>query len=224
MKIAAVSDLHGILPKIEESELLFICGDIVPLGLDFNIDASIQWVKETFIPWVLDLPVRKVILIAGNHDIFLNKHPEIFKGVDKIVYLLNGIYKEDGLIIAGTPYVTYLRRWAFTGTDKELNNIYKSLLYKINKEKNQTNEDQIVILLTHDTPIAYCLDGLNIHINSPLISFIKTLNPDFVFTGHWHDVKNRYYMLKDVGTEIYNVSILNDFYGETYKPTYVEIY
>jgi hypothetical protein len=37
MKTIAISDLHGLLPEIvEPADIMFICGDISPLHIQFN--------------------------------------------------------------------------------------------------------------------------------------------------------------------------------------------
>ena len=53
MKICVTSDLHGILPKIEEPcEVVLICGDIMPLRMQRNIPQSEKWLKTTFAEWM----------------------------------------------------------------------------------------------------------------------------------------------------------------------------
>ena len=61
MRIGATSDLHGILPEIEPCELFFICG--MPLSVQLNMPASLEWLKTEFIP------CKHVIFIAGNHEL-----------------------------------------------------------------------------------------------------------------------------------------------------------
>jgi predicted phosphodiesterase len=67
MKIAITSDFHGNLPDIEKSELLCICGDICPTTNHKNVYQE-YWLLNKFVPWINNLDVEKVILIAGNHD------------------------------------------------------------------------------------------------------------------------------------------------------------
>lgn len=69
MRIGATSDLHGMLPEIEPCELFFICGDIMPLSVQLNMPASLEWLKTEFIPWASNLPCKHVIFIAGNHEL-----------------------------------------------------------------------------------------------------------------------------------------------------------
>lgn len=75
MKICSISDLHGNLEKypsdywkgLDECEILFICGDIIPLDIQTNMDASKIWLIYEFKSWALELPVEKIYFIPGNH-------------------------------------------------------------------------------------------------------------------------------------------------------------
>lgn len=52
MKIAAISDLHGNLSfDVKKSDILCICGDIIPLDVQRNYQGSKDWFKKRFIPW-----------------------------------------------------------------------------------------------------------------------------------------------------------------------------
>lgn len=74
MKVIAISDLHGYLPKdLPSGDILCICGDIVPLDYQNDLAESIAWFDLEFVPWTDSLPYKKVIFIAGNHDFFLEK-------------------------------------------------------------------------------------------------------------------------------------------------------
>ena len=58
MKIACISDLHGNLIQypskywdgLEECEVLFICGDILPLKIQYNMPKSREWLLTEFKP------------------------------------------------------------------------------------------------------------------------------------------------------------------------------
>lgn len=72
MRICVTSDLHGILPKIEEPcTAVLICGDIMPLRMQRNIPQSEKWLKTEFAEWVNNLPCESVIMVGGNHDFAL---------------------------------------------------------------------------------------------------------------------------------------------------------
>lgn len=71
MRICAISDIHGQFSdlNIEESNILFICGDIVPLKMQRNIPQSLSWFKKEFIPWCSKQPVDQIYMVGGNHKI-----------------------------------------------------------------------------------------------------------------------------------------------------------
>lgn len=149
MKICAISDLHGYLPKVEDmplSDVVCIAGDISPLRIQRNKLLSAIWFGNTFIPWCESLPCVKVILVAGNHDFFLEDYDEP-GGVtlklgrnNKLIYLRNSSYKYGHKTFYGTPHVTDLPRWAFSITDEEAHKIFSRI----------PNCD---VLITHTPPL-----------------------------------------------------------------------
>ena len=48
MKLCVVSDLHGNLPTLPESDLLLIGGDISPLNIQSNNDKMKKWLEDEF--------------------------------------------------------------------------------------------------------------------------------------------------------------------------------
>ena len=70
IKIVAISDLHGYLPKIETpADIMIIAGDIVPFEIQFNKYQSKRWFENDFASWIKELPVDEVFAVAGNHKI-----------------------------------------------------------------------------------------------------------------------------------------------------------
>lgn len=121
MKICVTSDLHGILPKIEEPcEVVLICGDIMPLRMQRNIPQSEKWLKTTFAEWVNNLPCESVIMVGGNHDFALaNMYRQPLKINSILSNPTNGklelldneatsVVSKDGKVydVWGTPYCT----------------------------------------------------------------------------------------------------------------------
>ena len=70
MKVIGISDLHGNLINIPECDVLCIAGDVITLNAQRIFDASEYWWKNRFIPWVMQLPCKKVLVIPGNHKLF----------------------------------------------------------------------------------------------------------------------------------------------------------
>ena len=124
MKICAISDTHGYLPDIKPCDILLICGDISPLNYQRSIPLMNDWIDCEFTEWVKNLPCEKVVFIAGNHDLFLERTPkEIIRDNlsiltnNKAKYLEDDYYdylSDTGKIyrIYGTPACRIFGNWA----------------------------------------------------------------------------------------------------------------
>lgn len=220
--IAAISDMHGMIPEIKGDCILCICGDIFPQDIERKMHESKNWFYEVFLPWVKNLACEFVIMIPGNHCFYLEseflKHgkiilPDNFK--NKCVCLVDESFIYKGLCFYGTPWVTNLSRWAFNTTDP------KSVFEKI-----PVNCD---ILLTHHAPnyeklgCSYpytdkerCLGSVD------LANVILTRsNIKYHFCGHIHT--GTHGGVRIGNTMSYNVSILDEQYKESFPVTYIEL-
>ena len=234
MKIASVSDLHGNLitypstywKGLEECEVLFICGDILPLDIQFNSVKSLEWLLREFKPWAEALPVEKVFLTAGNHDAFFERHPDgarsLFPTFEKVTYLPNDyaeyLSTQDSKLykIFGTPYCHIFGMWPFMREEKTL------------KEKYSEIPENIDILFCHDAPYGvsdvcyqfYQWDKR--HKGCPILrDAILEKKPKYCFHGHLHSTNHEEELLGD--TKVYNTSILDENYKITYDPVILEI-
>ena len=167
MKIVPMSDLHGYLPKPEqvpECDIVTISGDFVPLEYQNDDCKSIAWFCLEFVPWTDALRCKKVVLVAGNHDFFMEHImlgpvredgsrkcrtasevlskllPDSHKGRHKIVYLRDSSWEYEGKKFYGTPWTTGLPGWAFACTEEEFAEHIKQMPRKLN------------VLLTHMPP------------------------------------------------------------------------
>ena len=157
MKITAISDLHGYLPKdLPGGDVLCICGDIVPLDYQNDFTSSVAWFCLEFNRWANEQDYRKVVFIGGNHDFFLDKlsrmHrpssvlgkllPGMEKSRSKLVYLCDNSFEFEGVRFYGTPWIAELSRWGFYAPDDELERIYSRIPLRCD------------VLLTHMPPLA----------------------------------------------------------------------
>ena len=167
MKIVAVSDLHGYLPKPEDipaCDVVCICGDFVPLEYQNDDVASIAWFTLEFVPWTDKLNCKKVIFVAGNHDFFMEHVmlgperedgsrkcrtasevlkkllPGNNKGKHKLIYLRDNSVEIEGKKFYGTPWTTGLPGWAFAVTEEDFAELLKQMPKKLD------------VLLTHMPP------------------------------------------------------------------------
>lgn len=226
IKICCISDLHGQFPEyIDSCDILFICGDIVPLRIQEDIPRSFKWFKKEFIPWLQSLPAEQIYMVAGNHDFFMqNEHQVKECLLNKNITVLYNESAEylspDGTLytIWGSPNCHSFGNWAFMFSDEYNKSIY---------EKMPENLD---FLITHDAPYGRndillqeeCLWADGSHIgNYPLTEIIEEKKPKYHFTGHLHSTDHE---LKDYdGTLTACVSLLNEDYKMIYKPLYLEV-
>lgn len=224
MRICAISDMHGQYNfNIEPVDVLFICGDIVPLYMQRNIEQSFSWLKKIFIPWCEKQECKQIYLVAGNHD-FVFEHNDqkinyIFLST-KITYLNNQgaeYYDKDTkttYTIWGSPMCHIFYNWAF--------------MYNAEYEYNEFSKmpKNCDFVITHDAPYGVsdiCLEGWNHeHIgNEELAKVVIEKNPKYLFHGHLHSTNHDCEMLNN--TKVYNVSLINEQYKMTYYPLYLEI-
>jgi Icc-related predicted phosphoesterase len=224
MKICAFSDMHGDLGlDIPQADLYLIAGDICPVW-DHTVKGQLNWLHNEFRALLKRLDEKKVLWVAGNHDLILQKNPAI---VDKSImggYLFDSMVEFKGLKIYGTPWQPIFGKWAFNLTEEELAHKWSMI------------PDDIDILVSHSPPYGYVdkvihetdkygmplQDGPFIrHCGSKsLKKRILEIKPKLVVCGHIHCDAGITY-LED--TIIANCSILDDDYKIKNKPKLFEI-
>jgi len=224
MKVCAISDLHGYLPKLDPCNLVIICGDIVPLDKQVLFQDGYKWYSNEFKSWVDSLPCDKVLFTLGNHELCVQMHEEdwldLFPTYEKATLLFDEEYiyetKEKEYKVYGTPWCKEFGNWAYMANDEHLYDIYTQI---------PSNLD---ILITHDAP--YGVSDILLqetpwntheHIgNKPLAEAIKDKQPNFVFHGHLHSTSREFELLGK--SKVVNCSIKDEYYNPVYKPIYVE--
>jgi len=223
MRICAISDTHGQFDfSIEKSDILCICGDILPLMIQGYTKDSEKWIVNTFIPWCKEQPVDKIFVVGGNHDFYFYRHGDKFKNLIKdtnIIYLQDEKYDyidSEGNVITiyGTPWCHQFGHWAFMGySDEALKDIYNKM------------PDNVSILLTHDAPYG-CSDVIFKHKERGHIGgrglrdSILEKKPKLNLHGHLHTSNHDKEILGE--TDVYGVSLLDESYIMSYKPFYID--
>lgn len=227
IKICAISDLHGYLPKIEPCDLVLICGDIVGLRAQRYPKSCKKWYIDWFKPWVNELPCDKVLFIPGNHEVGMEGHEEEYKKLfgphDKATVLFHESYEylgSDGETykIFGTPYCKVFGNWAYMYPDDTLRQAFSEI------------PENLDILITHDQPYEFgdillqedCpwADGSHIG-NKPLLEAILAKQPRYQLNGHLHSCSHEKIMINN--TSHYNVSTKDEKYNIVYEPLYLDI-
>lgn len=208
MKIVAISDQHGFLPKIEECDLLLIAGDICPTT-NHRLDFQEYWLGTNFKWWLQEIPAKKIVGIAGNHDEIFQKKPS---AVPKLpwTYLQDSETEFEGLKIWGTPWQPYFYDWAFNLYEKEL------------AEKWALIPNDADIIVVHGPPHGYGDKaprvggrGYELTGSPSLLEKIKEVKPKLCVFGHIHEGRGEW---KLDNTILANVTILNGRYEMVYDP------
>lgn len=227
MKIVAISDIHGELIKIPSCDVLCICGDILPLDIQWESSESCMWLLNEFIPWIDSLPCEHVVFIAGNHDFVFepkqNKEvniTEFWRGNDKIHYLLDESVEIDGKVFYGTPWCPQLRNWAFYQSSEGL-------------EEKFSKIPPCDVLLTHCPP-NICDAGIVLQSGwnygrnfgcDELKNQIDNKQIQWVISGHIHSGSHDpvKYFNGACEVNVVNVSIKDEGYKVEYPPFKFEI-
>lgn len=108
MKIVCWSDRHRRTPELPDGDFLIFAGDACDYGTLNELEATRDF--------LLRFNYDKIIWIAGNHDLCLEREPEKAKEVLKnehIIYLENDLIEYKGLKIYGSPVTPVFIDWAF---------------------------------------------------------------------------------------------------------------
>lgn len=198
MLLCGVSDIHGDLNiNIPECDVLCICGDVINLNDQRDIPASKHWWETRFVKWVESLPCKKVIVIPGNHDFYLERmynecwgwfkdHMSLLSN-KKLEFLIDESFYYEDIHFYGTPWINPISfqkgRWAF----------------ERNFNENPIEIPKCDVLLTHDNPY----ENENIRVSNSIATY-------HLF-GHWHDGEDNPILCR------FNCSILNDMYNRKKK-------
>ena len=223
MKITAISDIHGAISQIDikPCDVLCICGDVINLNDQRNLETSRKWWTTRFVEWVNGLSCDRVFVIPGNHDFLIEhlyNHNDPFKEYDvfkaelakltnnKLVLLVNESYTYKDFKFYGTPYINKIgygiNKWAFEDSGYDSPTFTSQCIEWFKDIPNDVD-----ILLSHDSPTY----------NEYLNDRCKELNFKAHFYGHWHGGPSR------VDKKQYNCSYLNDNYNVENKCITIEI-
>ena len=231
LKIGAISDIHGNLVDItEECDVFIIAGDIIPLEIQFNKQASKDWFENEFTEWANNIPAKSVVIIGGNHDAYLEEISNanklaICNKCKKLTILRNELKHiyDDNLVvwtIFGTPYCHQYGTWPFMRSEEIL------------KDKFSAIPDSVDIVVSHDAPFSFgdcdlinkdrakkhCIKpNVNIHLGNKELAY-RLINVDYkiAICGHIHGGDHNYNeKYKNV-----NVSALDEDYNINWTAFY----
>ncbi len=206
MKISAISDNHGYLPRIEPCDLLLIAGDICP-ARDHSVFAQSQFLAGPFADWLNEIPARRIVGIAGNHDFIFEKSPDLIPKSLRWNYLQDASVEIEGLKIYGTPWQPWFYDWAFNLSEEEL------------AKKWEMIPADTDILVVHGPPYGFGdVNTSGAHCGSPsLRDAIFRIKPKLCV---FHEGRGRW---SDQGVELANVTVVDVKYRHVYPPMTFDI-
>jgi len=216
MIIDCISDLHGYYPQLEGGDLLIIAGDLT------KRDHPIEHLD--FIDWCRYLPYRKIIVIAGNHDNFIQTLKSKYFAMpvyhDHCEYLCDSGIEFEGLKIWGSPWSK-----TFQGMNP------KCKAFTVDTEEDLASKFSLIpedtdILITHTPPYGI-LDGIPLEDGSEyhtgstaLLDALDRIKPKLLVFGHIHEQGGKKILFKHHGpnTVCVNTSYVNANYQPVNKP------
>lgn len=196
MKIVCISDTHN-----KHNFIQIPPGDLIIHAGDFT-EAGSKAETLNFLSWFSALPHPHKILVAGNHDFYLEKNQTSIADMipDNIFYLKDSGVCINNVHFWGSPYTRGNGTWAFNKNTGEEIMVHWQLI-----------PDNTNFLITH-TPPFRILDELDNkkHIGcDKLLNRIRQIQPDYHIFGHNH---NDYGIERTSTTVFVNSSSMDDRY------------
>lgn len=219
MIIDCIGCLHGVRPKLEGGDLLIVTGDLTSHDEEEQHFAFNEWLEKQ--------PYKKIILIAGNHDTWIEKNECAgFSDYDgqKVEYLCDSGTEFEGLKIWGSPWTAQFKGinpkcTAFTVKNHDHTEEVLSECWN----KIPLNTD---ILVTHGPPFGIfdrpnrdqCVGSQS------LLEKVLELKPRLHVFSHIHEEGGKQVIFKRPGygdennTRFVNCSIMSDNYRPDNEP------
>lgn len=214
MKATFISDLHGDMPKLKGGDLLIVAGDLTAH------DKEIQYKK--FSEWVISQDYRHIVIVAGNHDCYVQNSPCSFDvGMlgGAATYLCDSGTEFEGLKIWGSPWVPY-----FDGVNPDCSAFMIRSDYVL-KDKFDLIPEDTDILITHGP----CFGRLDLTLygdnaGSPAlrtrVDYLRGKQLKYHIHGHIHEA---YGMHDEGGLKTFNVARMDRSYRPKNSIVNIEI-
>ena len=220
MKLVILSDTHGKhrFVAVPDGDILIFAGDMCNWGYRREV--------VEFNEWLGTLPHKHKIVIAGNHDLCLDKgmqrKMEIYDGhqlLTNAIYLENEGVEIEGIKFWGSPITPVFFDWAFMCRE-EVIDAYWNLIPK-----------DTDVVITHG-PMYKVNDYVDNDLgpernvgSKALLKRLKEFYPRYHICGHIHDMHGIRTLSRRKTKHMtsINASILDDNYNVIYQPVVVEI-
>lgn len=210
LSIAAISDLHGRLPKrVPACDVLLIAGDICPLTGHHPIRQG-MWLENTFVPWLESLDAKRVFMCWGNHDFIGERAPSLVPAAmnqGRFRVLTDEGAEYCGYKFWGIPWTLRFMDWAFNLDEPYL------------AERFAAMPADTDVLITHGPPFGYGdLTAERVRVGSPslLAALSASHSPRLAVFGHIHEGRGAWSFNENCWAA--NVTQVNRNYEPIHKP------
>lgn len=211
MRLVAISDLHGHLPRVPDCQVLIIAGDLGPVS-NHHPDFQLNWLATEFAAWLDQQPVEHKVLVAGNHDFAAEdrRFQELLPKLG-VQYLQDSGCQIAGLNLWGTPWVPNLRQWAFYVSDDQ------------DQARAELIPEGTDVVISHGPPYGILdLLGSQEHVGSkPLARRLEQLVPPVVICGHIHESGGQ--VVSQGETTFVNASQVDAEYQPAHQPMVIDL-
>lgn len=175
IKITAVSDLHGHTPKTDGGDILIVAGDLTAS------DKPVQY--ERFFQWLYHQEYDHKIVVAGNHDGWIEVRDIAIHTFPGCIYLENEGIEIDGINIWGSPHtkkfigVNPLCAAFMCDTEEDLDEYWQMI------------PEDTDIVVTHGPPkgvldLSYNRNRCG---SETLLKRVMDISPQYHIFGHLHE-------------------------------------
>jgi Icc-related predicted phosphoesterase len=125
INITCISDTHTKHRelKIEPCDILLYAGDAMSCGYK-------REELTDFLSWFEAQPARYKVMIAGNHDRYVENFPQDFKEMMHsfdVIYLEDSYINIEGFKVYGTPHSKIFYNWAFNRNEDQLEDLFDKI-------------------------------------------------------------------------------------------------
>lgn len=209
MIIDCIADLHGFYPTLEGGDLLIVAGDLTAHDTLQEHSDVLNWIHKQH--------YRKKVVVAGNHDNFLQKHPNFYSRTT-INYLCDSGTEFEGSKIWGSPWTKQ-----FLGINPKCCAFTEEVEYWMEQHWEKIPED-IDILVTHSPPYGIRDETRNGELTGSgfLLLKVAEIKPLIHCFGHIHENGGKETLISwENGTRFINCSYVNEKYEPVNKPVRV---
>lgn len=185
MRIAAVADLHGVLPDLPPCDVLLLGGDVTPTESHEHAFQA-EWLDTRFRSWLEAQPATAIVGIAGNHDFVFDRAPELVPDDLPWTYLQDGTTTVEGLTIHGSPWTPWFGGWAFNAPRHEGETFLAEQFARAPADAD--------VLLVHGPPRGYgdrTATGKDVGSTAQL-ELVDRIEPTLCVFGHIHEGRGRW--------------------------------